>query len=39
MHYSADLIVLEEPTAAQIGAVDAELQKIILYYVLSFEYF
>ena len=34
-----DLIVLDEPTAALIGAVDAELRTIVLYYLLSSEYF
>jgi simple sugar transport system ATP-binding protein len=29
MHYNADLIVLDEPTAVLIGAVDAELCTII----------
>jgi ABC-type dipeptide/oligopeptide/nickel transport system ATPase subunit len=39
MHCNADLIVLDKPTAALIGAVDAEIHTIILHYLLSSEYF
>jgi hypothetical protein len=39
MHDNADLIVLYEPTPALIGAVDAELRTIALYYLMSSEYF
>ena len=39
MHCKADLIVPDKPTAALIGAVDAELHTIILHCLLSFEYF
>lgn len=38
MHDNADLIVLHEPTPALIGAVDAELRTIVLYYLMSSEY-
>jgi hypothetical protein len=31
MHCNADLIVLDKPTAALIGAVDAELKAIMLH--------
>jgi ABC-type branched-subunit amino acid transport system ATPase component len=39
MHDNADLIVLYGPTLALIGAVDAELRTIVLYYLMSSEYF
>jgi len=39
MHCNADLIVLDEPTAALLGAGDAELKTIMLHCLLSSEYF
>jgi ABC-type branched-subunit amino acid transport system ATPase component len=39
MRYNADLIVLDEPTATLIGAVDAELRRIIIVLLIEFRTF
>jgi ABC-type protease/lipase transport system fused ATPase/permease subunit len=39
MHGNADLILLDEPKPALLGAGKAELKTIMLHYLLSSEYF